>query len=181
MLQPGKKDILPETNIPKKKWMVGILVSFWNGLVSGAMLVSGRVPALYFLCKRKFAMNYSLRFGGWWTGNKGIIISFVISIWFDFCTCVFFSQSNIYIELTRWPQNSFILSYTLGIQSYSQMMIGVSNHLLSIVLRFHYHSQKMIGSLGTCKKSPSWMDFCQLHRQPGSCFQAGDDDEEATW
>ena len=36
----------------------------------------------------------------------------------------------------------------LGIQSYSQMMIRVSNHLLSIVFRFHYHSQKVIGSLG---------------------------------
>ena len=38
---------------------------------------------------------------------------------------------------------------TLGIQLYSQLMIGVSNHLLiSIVFRFHYHSQKVIGSLG---------------------------------
>ena len=36
----------------------------------------------------------------------------------------------------------------LGIQSYSQMMIGVSNHLRSIVFRFHYHSQKVIGCLG---------------------------------
>ena len=27
-------------------------------------------------------------------------------------------------------------------------MIRVSNHLLSIVFRFHYHSQKVIGSLG---------------------------------
>ena len=27
-------------------------------------------------------------------------------------------------------------------------MIGVSNHLLSIVFRFHYHSQKVIGSIG---------------------------------
>ena len=27
-------------------------------------------------------------------------------------------------------------------------MIGVSNHLLSIVFRFHYHSQKVISSLG---------------------------------
>ena len=36
--------------------------------------------------------------------------------------------------------------HTLGIQSYSQM-IGVSNHLLSIVFRFHYHSQKVIGCL----------------------------------
>ena len=36
----------------------------------------------------------------------------------------------------------------LGIQSYSQLMIGMSNHLLSMVFRFHYHSQKVIGSLG---------------------------------
>ena len=28
------------------------------------------------------------------------------------------------------------------------MMIGVYNHLLSKVFRFHYHSQKVIGSLG---------------------------------
>ena len=28
------------------------------------------------------------------------------------------------------------------------MMIGLSNHLLSIVFRFHYRSQKVIGSLG---------------------------------
>ena len=37
---------------------------------------------------------------------------------------------------------------SLGIQPYSQMMIGVSNHLLTIVFRFHYHSQEVIGSLG---------------------------------
>ena len=36
----------------------------------------------------------------------------------------------------------------VGIQSYSQMMIGMSNHFLSIAFRFHYHSQKVIGSLG---------------------------------
>ena len=36
----------------------------------------------------------------------------------------------------------------LGIQLYSQMMIRVSNHLLSIVFRFQYHSQEVIGSLG---------------------------------
>ena len=29
-----------------------------------------------------------------------------------------------------------------------QMMIGVYNHLLRKVFRFHYHSQKVIGSLG---------------------------------
>ena len=39
---------------------------------------------------------------------------------------------------------------SLGIQSYSQLLIGVSNHLLSKVFRFHYHSQKVNGSLGYC-------------------------------
>ena len=39
-------------------------------------------------------------------------------------------------------------NHTLGIQSPCQMMIGVYNHLLSKVFRFHYHSQKVIGSLG---------------------------------
>ena len=39
--------------------------------------------------------------------------------------------------------------FTLGIQSPCQMMIRVANHLLSIVFRFHYHSQKVIGSLGS--------------------------------
>lgn len=37
---------------------------------------------------------------------------------------------------------------TLGMQSYSQIMIGIFNHLVSIVFRFHYHSQDVIGSLG---------------------------------
>ena len=37
---------------------------------------------------------------------------------------------------------------SLGIQSPCQMMIGVYNHLLSKVFRLHYHSQKVIGSLG---------------------------------
>ena len=37
---------------------------------------------------------------------------------------------------------------SLWIQSPSQMMIGVYNHLLRKVFRFHYHSQKVIGSLG---------------------------------
>ena len=37
--------------------------------------------------------------------------------------------------------------HTLRIQSPCQMMIGVCNHLLSKVSRFHYHSQKVIGSL----------------------------------
>ena len=43
---------------------------------------------------------------------------------------------------------SFLQGLTLRIQSPCQMMIGVYNHLLSKVFRFHYHSQKVIGSLG---------------------------------
>jgi len=39
--------------------------------------------------------------------------------------------------------------HALRIQSPCQMMIGVYNHLLSKVFRFHCHSQKVIGSLGT--------------------------------
>ena len=42
-----------------------------------------------------------------------------------------------------WDKNG----YTLRIQSPSQMMIGVYNDLLRKVFRFHYHSQKVIGSL----------------------------------
>ena len=44
---------------------------------------------------------------------------------------------------------------SLGIQSYSQLMIGVSNHLLSIVFGFHYDSQKVIGSLGHHFQGPA--------------------------
>ena len=40
------------------------------------------------------------------------------------------------------------IGHSLGIQLPCQMMIGVYNHLLSKVFRFHYHSQKVIGSLG---------------------------------
>ena len=60
--------------------------------------------------------------------------------------------------------------YTLGIQSYSQLMIGVSNHLLSIIFRFHYHSQKVIRSLGTVK---TWtyrvISYHTLHPPTPSC------------
>ena len=42
--------------------------------------------------------------------------------------------------------NVYVLS--LRIQSPSQIMIGVYNHFLRKVFRFHYHSQKVIGSLG---------------------------------
>ena len=38
-------------------------------------------------------------------------------------------------------------------------MIGVYNHLLRKVFRFHYHSQKVIGSLGNVIK-PLLAPFC---------------------
>ena len=38
--------------------------------------------------------------------------------------------------------------FSLGIQSPCQRMIGVYNHLLNKVFRFHYHSHKVIGPLG---------------------------------
>ena len=62
-----------------------------------------------------------------------------------------------------WFVVSIIL--TLGIQSPCQMMIGVYNHLLSKVFRFHYHSQKVIGSLGSNKVRDSWIE---LHLYPGT-------------
>ena len=51
---------------------------------------------------------------------------------------------------TKIPTNKTTLGeiVSLGIQSPCQKMIGVSNHLLRKVYRFHYHSQKVIGSLG---------------------------------
>ena len=59
---------------------------------------------------------------------------------------------------------------TLGIQSYSQLMIGVSNHLLSIIFRFHYHPQKVIGCLGlliTCNLG-SHLAFLYIFQMPSS-------------
>ena len=53
--------------------------------------------------------------------------------------------------------NGYIHYLPLGTQSCSQLMIGVSNHLISKVLSFHYHSQKMIEFLGfrfCTKKQP---------------------------
>ncbi len=48
----------------------------------------------------------------------------------------------------------------VGIQSYCQGLIGVSNHILSIVFRLHYHSQKVIGSLGNTNIWWFWRMFC---------------------
>ena len=49
---------------------------------------------------------------------------------------------------THFERIKLDANVSLGIQSYSQKMIGMFNHLLSIVLRFHCHSQEVIGSLG---------------------------------
>ena len=61
-------------------------------------------------------------------------------------------RKNGRIVMMKGPIQTIIKFHSvlssLGIQSHSQMMIRVSNHLLSIVFRFHYHSQKVIGSLG---------------------------------
>ena len=57
----------------------------------------------------------------------------------------------IYIYINTIDSKNLLIglwSYSLGIQPYSQMMIGMSNHLLSIVFRFHYHYQEVIESLG---------------------------------
>ena len=48
-------------------------------------------------------------------------------------------------------EQASVVHLSLRIQSPCQMMIGVYNRLLSKVFRFHYHSQKVIGSLGCCK------------------------------
>ena len=38
----------PPTKIAPRKWMVERLVSFWDGLLAGAMLVSGSVNVFFF-------------------------------------------------------------------------------------------------------------------------------------
>ena len=65
------------------------------------------------------------------------------SLWFQQAKCCQDSPS-IQCQIDR----CIYIYISLRIQSASQMMIGVYNHLLSKVFRFHYHSQKVIGSLG---------------------------------
>ena len=52
---------------------------------------------------------------------------------------------------------------SLRIQSPCQMMIGVYNHLLSKVFRFHYHSQKVIGSQGARYNLDEMLTCCCCH------------------
>ena len=54
-----------------------------------------------------------------------------------------FQVKSVNYSITYIQYNIF-----LRIQPPCQMMIGVYNHLLRKVFRFHYHSQKVIGSLG---------------------------------
>ena len=68
-------------------------------------------------------------------------------------------------------------SLSLGIQSYSQLMIGMSNHILSRVFGFHYRSQKVIGSLPrvySCLGYIHW-NSCIFNNwgemTPVTCFQ----------
>ena len=61
-----------------------------------------------------------------------------------------------------WVVSSDIQKQSLGIQSPCQMMIGVYNHLLRKVFRFHYHSQRVIGSLGNCRATKSKTTFRKM-------------------
>ena len=59
-----------------------------------------------------------------------------------------------------------VWSPSLGIQSPCQMMIGVYNHLLTKVFRFHYHSQKVIGSMGHLMIRKVTQDIWQITLGP---------------
>lgn len=84
------------------------------------------------------------------------------------------------------PNNLQPSHASLSIQPYSQIMIGVLNHL-SIIFRFYHHSQKVIVSLGLQillknllsnvfhqKKSPKpvWFDYPPCLRMFPSWFTA---------
>ena len=77
---------------------------------------------------------------------------FVLTCLYNFTPCLTAALRRI--RALKWLLNSSGRkaqnSQSRGIQSRCQRMIGVSNHLLSKVFRFHYHSQKVIGSLGQC-------------------------------
>ena len=64
------------------------------------------------------------------------------------------SERKVFLSYVFWY---FLNVLSLRIQSPSQMMIGAYNHFLRKVFRFHYHSQKVIGSLG-------------FNRKPSTCF-----------
>ena len=64
----------------------------------------------------------------------------------------------------------FRVYVALGIQSPCQRMIGVYNHLLSKVFRFHCHSQKVIGSLGLLVSGLYFTSF-RLVRASSLCMR----------
>ena len=67
--------------------------------------------------------------------SKGLPVNGIAGcVWMDFPCFFFFSKEDIF-----WVQPP-PSKQSIGIQSYSQLMLGVSSHLLSIVFRFHYHS-----------------------------------------
>ena len=64
---------LPETNSSSLKWMVGRLLSFWEGLFSGVMLVSGRVKPFVLILAKDYAYCIELMVGdggSCWTLQK---------------------------------------------------------------------------------------------------------------
>ena len=72
-------------------------------------------------------------------------------IWLDVCTKGWSDgfeglEPYSFCKIAK-PKKTRHILVALGIQSPCQRMIGMSNHLLSIVFGFHYHSQKVIGSL----------------------------------
>ena len=67
-----------------------------------------------------------------------------------------FMSKHIYIYISVKSKTIYIYIYTLGIQSPCQRMTGVYDHLLSKEFRFHYHSQKVIGSLGISQSISKW-------------------------
>ena len=91
----------------------------------------------------------------------------------SFCTTCLWHLFFYHRSVGQWKKNvPFQKSHhdllgskctcSLGIQSPCQMMIGVYNHLLSKVFRFHYHSQKVIGSLGILRLFLIWVVATQI-------------------
>ena len=107
-------------------------------------------------------------------GRKTCIVSYLLQT----RSCKKKSRSTTTSQIQQLPGRPNTDKYiTLGIQSPCQMMIGVYNHLLSKVFKFHDHSQKVIGSLGIniityLQSSSNWanrMNFCEFHDISATC------------
>ena len=61
-----------------------------------------------------------------------------------------------YLEFLKGILQETNIQRPEGIQSHSQIVIGVSHHLLSISFRWHDHSQKVVGSLGVDASPSGW-------------------------